>query len=160
MKRVQGADLAVHGTKVAIYKSQNQDFRNGSGSVTNRHNLKQVHYVVKEERPVNSASVVGAAEIRKNSNKLEKNPGVTYREVFKLSTAKLSSSAVQTKRLKEIRESVEIEDLKKLLRLLGEQRSGDGKGKLVINVDANKIYREFFQVHYDFLRNVLEETSS
>lgn len=144
MQEVRVSDLAVRGTKLPIYDPQHL-----TGRSRIRHNNLN-DFRVSEIRPQTVDS-----DQRKTGDSKH-----AYREVFKLKTARISGSAVETKQLREIRESVDIEDLRRLLRLLGDHGSGDeGSGKLVTSVDVGKIYRDFYKVHYDFIRDVCGDTS-
>ncbi|GJQ81955.1 hypothetical protein Trydic_g20420 [Trypoxylus dichotomus] len=138
-------NLAVHGTKIAIYDQQ--DF-NGKSRIV-RYNPN--HFRLGEERPKT------AQGDRENCE----NPNHTYREVFKLKTGRISGSGVATRQLREIRDSVEIDDFKRLLGSLEKNvQSCEGDVpdlSLVRCIDVGKIYRDFYAVHYEFLSDLCGE---
>lgn len=140
MKKIQVCDLTVYGKKIASI-----DQETSSNSVRSRNaKYNTNHFKIIVDR--DPRDIQGG--------------GRSYREVFKLKTARVSGSAVATKQLKEIRDSIEIEDFKRLLVSLGNDVCGDGGNasnlSLIRCIDVSRIYCEFYLDHYEFIRENFE----
>lgn len=146
MKKVRDTDLAVRGIKINVKNPV-------------RKIIATVRNTSYNQFRVCSGAVESRNVVAGNSTPAE------YREVFKLKAAVIPNRALETKELRRIRESEDIEDIRRLLELHGnnltEEQGGSESddGYLVTGVDASKLYKEFYQVHYDFLKDLVERMS-
>lgn len=79
------------------------------------------------------------------------------RKAYNLSVNCYKNKEICNQKLKDIYESIEIEQFR---RLLGQINPGakptraSEKSKAINSINADKIYEEFFQKHYDFLEQI------
>lgn len=88
------------------------------------------------------------------------NGGKAYsnKVLYEVKTTYYRNRELCNDKLKDIYEAIEVEEFKRLLKVFnnGNELNRCGKERLISTIDAEKVYNEHFQDHYDFLKELVE----